>query len=182
MTFKLLCSFCLCGKKGVHICIVQCYYLIFGVTSMRFLTGSVTLGILPWRSLAFQTARVEWSVSDTEKWTEPWKCLFLSIDCSGNLDTAQRRTSALQTSKCGQMDITPAVMCSVEFQLLLCRRSWSYVFRKKVDLCCAFWDQHNSSTQENGKKTEAKRKKELTESHPSYNSLAISRLRGDRKS
>lgn len=118
-------------KKGVHICIVPCCYLIFDVTGIRFLMGSVTLGILPWRSLAFQTARVAWSVSDTEKWTKPWKCLFLSVDCNGNLDTAQRRTSALQTSKHGQMDTAPAVVCSVEMQILLCRRSWSYVFRKK---------------------------------------------------
>lgn len=30
------------GEMGVHICIVQCYYLIFYVTSARFLIGSVT--------------------------------------------------------------------------------------------------------------------------------------------
>lgn len=64
---------------------------------------------------------------------------FLSIDCNGDLDIAQRRTSALQTSKCGQM-VPLAVMCCIENQLLLCR-SWNYVFRKSDSLLCilCFW-------------------------------------------
>lgn len=74
--------------------------------------------------------------------------LFLSIDCNGNLDTAQRRTSALQTSKYGQMDATGTSMCFVEIQHAVGVGTMS---SEKVNLFYAFYV---SGMQENENKSE----------------------------
>lgn len=88
------------------------------------------------------------------------KVPFLWIECNGNLDAAQRRTSALQTSKCGQMDTTLAVMRSVEIQLILCKRSWSHVLKQKANLCCAFCSQHDSGTKKREQNRSNQKKEE----------------------
>jgi len=66
----------------------------------------------------------------------------------------------LQTSTCGQMGTTLAVMCSVEIQLLLCRRNWSCLQKKSKSLLCVLgqaefwhtrkWKQNRSHQNKNG--------------------------------
>lgn len=125
------------GKTEIYIGIVRCYYLILYVTIFN---GLCDIGNFAFEKFGFPNSKG--GVICVRHWemNRALKVPFLWIECNGNLDAAQRRTSALQTSKCGQMDTTLAVMCSVEMQLILCKRSWNLVFRTKSKslLCFLF--------------------------------------------
>lgn len=128
--WHLNCLFFLFVWKKVSECLHSTlfYCFIFDVTGLRFLIGFCDIGNFASEDFSFPDSRGGMICVRCWEMNSALEVPFLSIDYNGNLDIAQRRTSALQTSKCGQM-VPPAVMCSVEIQLLLCK-NWNYIFRK----------------------------------------------------